>query len=216
MEDKKPIILEMIIDAEFDESGVDMISFVDRPAIEVDFKYFNEDKFHFQSVDDEKRLVVGPAMVPNKHIIRMDALGNPYFVYFSEDTVKKANELYMKKSNNHRANLHHEQIEVDGAVVIESWLVEDPNNDKANALGFTNLPKGTWMVTYKVDNDELWGRIKEGEVLGFSIEGYFGETATMSEIEIDDELLYEEVDAILNDELLTDEEKYDKILDILK
>lgn len=173
MEENKDLVLEMLV-SEDDETGVDIISFVDSPAIEVDFMYFKETQKKFQFKDEEKHLVTGAAMIPNQKIIREDSEGNQFFVFFSEDTIRLCNEMYFKQSKNIGANLDHE-TPVDNVTVIESWIIEDETNDKAVALGFEGLPKGTWMVTYKVDNPEVWAKIKSGEVLGFSVEGMFGQ-----------------------------------------
>lgn len=186
---RKPLVIEMLVD-EMDQTGVDIISFVENPAIEVDFLYFNDKKkdFKFKATSEDKRLVTGPAMLPNEKIIRMDAEGEPYFVFFSEDTIRLCNELYFKQSKQNTSNVDHEEG-VDNVTVIESWIIEDNTMDKALALGFEGLPKGTWMITYKVYNDELWDKVKAGEVLGFSVEGMFGQKLIeMSEEKPNDKL----------------------------
>ena len=172
--DKKPLILEMLVSEE-NETGVDIISFVENPAIEVDFMFFEkETKREFKTTSEEKRIVCGAAMIPNEKIIRLDGNGEEYFVFFSEDTIRLCNEMYFKNGNNVGANLEHETA-VDGVTVVESWLIADEKIDKSVALGFKGLPVGTWMVSYKVDNDEVWEQVKAGKVLGFSVEGLFGQ-----------------------------------------
>ena len=94
-----------------------------------------------------------------------------YYVYFTEETVRKAAEAYMKHQNTNNATVQHEE-KVTGVHTIESWIVQDSNNDKSNLYGY-NLPKGTWFVTMRVLNDDVWERIKSGELKGLSIEGYF-------------------------------------------
>ena len=91
------IIVELTVN-ENDDTGVNIISFVESPAIEVDFMYFNDKKTErFKTVDTDKRIVVGAAMLPNEKIIRYDADDNPYFVYFSKETIKKCSELFEKE-----------------------------------------------------------------------------------------------------------------------
>ena len=169
----KKILIELFIDDKDQDNALDMISFVSAPAIEKDFMHFKEqkEKFEFKS-DEEKRIVTGPAMVPNQEIIRMDAEGNPYFVYFTEDTIVKAQEVFSKYGKTKSTNFEHSTGMRD-VTVVESWIVTNPANDKSNALGFKDIPKGSWFVSYKVDNDELWTKIKNGDVKGFSIEGVF-------------------------------------------
>ena len=169
----KKVLIELFIDDKDQDNALDMISFVSAPAIEKDFMHFKEqkEKFEFKS-DEEKRIVTGAAMIPNQEIIRMDAEDKPYFVYFTEETIVKAQEVFAKYGKTKSTNFEHKTGMRD-VTVVESWIVTDPTNDKSNALGFKDIPKGSWMVSYKVDNDDLWSKVKAGEVKGFSIEGVF-------------------------------------------
>tara|TARA_R110002111_G_scaffold30007_3_gene62307 strand:- start:2600 stop:3208 length:609 start_codon:yes stop_codon:yes gene_type:complete len=173
---EKKVLIELFIDDKDQDNALDMISFVSAPAIEKDFMHFKEqkEKFEFKS-DEEKRIVTGAAMIPNQEIIRMDAEDKPYFVYFTEETIEKAQEVFAKYGKTKSTNFEHKTGMRD-VTVVESWIVTDPSNDKSNALGFSDIPKGSWMVSYKVDNDELWKKVKDGEVKGFSIEGVFSKS----------------------------------------
>jgi hypothetical protein len=91
-------------------------------------------------------------------------------VYFSPETVRKASELYLKHNNHHKATYEH-QDRVSGVLTVESWIKEG-DMDKSKLYGY-DLPNGTWFVKMKINNDELWNRIKDGELKGLSIEGYF-------------------------------------------
>ena len=198
--EKKPLIIEMLVSEE-NETGVDVISFVENPAIEIDFMFFNkEQKEKFKTTSEEKRIVCGAAMIPNENIIRVDGNGNEYFVFFSEDTIRLCNEMYFKSGANIGANLEH-KTPVDGVTVVESWIIEDSTMDKSIALGFKDLPKGTWMVSYKVDNDEVWNQVKEGKVLGFSVEGLFGQ----KKVEMAKEFTEEDLKELLSSDLSEDE-----------
>ena len=170
---EKKVLIELFIDDKDQDNALDMISFVSAPAIEKDFMHFKEqkEKFEFKS-NEEKRIVTGAAMIPNQEIIRMDAEDKPYFVYFTEETIEKAQEVFAKYGKTKSTNFEHKTGMRD-VTVVESWIVTDPSNDKSNALGFSDIPKGSWMVSYKVDNDDLWEKVKNGEVKGFSIEGVF-------------------------------------------
>ena len=170
---EKKVLIELFIDDKDQDNALDMISFVSAPAIEKDFMHFKEqkEKFEFKS-NEEKRIVTGAAMIPNQEIIRMDAEDKPYFVYFTEETIEKAQEVFAKYGKTKSTNFEHKTGMRD-VTVVESWIVTYPTNDKSNALGFSDIPKGSWFVSYKVDNDELWEKIKNGEVRGFSIEGVF-------------------------------------------
>ena len=166
-------IVELIIADSNQEMTIDAISLVTNPAIEQDFVYMKKHKNNltFAKIDEEKRMVISPALIPNKQIFRHDPnTDSDYYVYFSVDTIKKASELYLKHNNHHSATYQHEE-DVKGILTTESWIKSgDP--DKSNLYGY-DLPIGTWFVTMRIDNDEMWQKIKDGELRGISIEGYF-------------------------------------------
>ena len=172
--EKTTKIVELIIDENNEELAIDAISLVTDPAIEQDFVYFNKAKNNltFAKVNDEQRLLISPALIPNKQIFRYDAdTDQDYYVYFTEKTVKQASEMYLKHSNNNSATLQHEN-KVTGVHTVESWIIQDAEMDKSKLYGY-DLPKGTWMVSMKILNDDVWNQIKEGTIKGLSIEGYF-------------------------------------------
>jgi hypothetical protein len=169
-------IVELVIQDDNQELAIDAISLVSAPAIEQDFVYFGKEKSNLTlaKVDEEKRMLISPALIPNKNIIRYDAnTDSEYYVWFSKETVRKASELYLKHNNHHKATYEH-QDRVSGVLTVESWIIEDPKMDKANLYGF-QLKKGTWMVKMKIDNEELWQDIKSKKIKGLSIEGYFAD-----------------------------------------
>jgi len=127
---------------------------------------------------DEKQMLVGPLMVPNKLIVRADENGDPYYVYFTADTIKKLAYKMMKDKLIDSVNIEHDNNDrVNDAYLVESWLIEDEDTDKSRKYGF-DLPKGTWMGMYKIDNDRIWDEyVKTGLVKGFSVEGFFSEYA---------------------------------------
>ena len=170
---KETKIVELIISDDSQELAIDAISLVTSPAIEQDFVFFGKEKNNltFAKVDEEKRMLVSPALIPNKQIFRHDPnTDSDYYVYFSPDTVRKASELYLKHNNHHKATYQH-QDRVSGVLTVESWIKEG-DSDKSKLYGY-DLPNGTWFVKMKIENDELWEKIKAGELKGLSIEGYF-------------------------------------------
>ena len=170
---KETKIVELVIADDSQELAIDAISLVNSPAIEQDFVFFGKEKNNltFAKVDEEKRMLVSPALIPNKQIFRYDPnTDSEYYVYFSPDTVRKASELYLKHNNHHKATYEHKD-RVSGVLTVESWIKEG-DNDKSKMFGY-DLPNGTWFVKMKIENDELWNKIKEGELKGLSIEGYF-------------------------------------------
>lgn len=164
-------IVELIIDEDAELYGIDAISLVDRPAIELDFIALKQQRVDFAEADADKRILIGPALVPDKPIYRKNG-EDEFYVYFSKSTVRKAAELYLKHGNQASHTLEHEH-KINGLTVVESWMVEDKEKDKSAVYGF-DVPLGTWMVAVKVDNEAIWQEwVKEGKVKGFSIEGYF-------------------------------------------
>ena len=190
-------IIELILNEEDEKSGIDAISVVESPAIESDFIALNKHQIELKTIDDEKKILMGLALVPMKQIYRRNEKTNEeYYIYFSKETIRKASQLFLKNSNQNNATLEH-QTKIDGMTIVESWIVEDAKKDKSALYNF-NAPVGSWMVSMKVDNPEIWNKVKSGEVKGFSIEGYFAENIEASKQEfksvvIDDDL------AILDD-----------------
>lgn len=170
-------IIELVIDETAENVGVDAISVVEDPAIEVDFVAL-KNQVMLKSVDDDKRILLGPALIPNKQIYRSDAEFGEYYIFFSKDTVRKASELFLKASNQKNATFEHEYA-LNGMTVVESWIVENKEHDKSKLYEY-DVPEGTWMVSMKVDNDEVWQDVKAGKVKGFSIEGHFADKLQMS------------------------------------
>ena len=167
-------IVELVIDEDSQELAIDCISLVSAPAIEENWVFFGKEKNNLTlaKVDEEKRMLVSPALIPDKQIFRYDPnTDSEYYVYFSKDTVRKASELYLKNNNHHKATEEHSE-RVSGVLTVESWIIEDTKTDKSTLYGFS-LPKGTWMVKMKIENEDLWQKIKSGELKGLSIEGYF-------------------------------------------
>ena len=198
--EKTTSIVELVIDDESQELAIDAISLVSAPAIEQDFVYFGKEKNNltFAKVDEEKRMLVSPALIPNKQIFRYDAnKDSEYYVYFSPETVRKASELYLKHNNHHKATYEH-QDRVSGVLTVESWIKEG-DMDKSKLYGF-DLPNGTWFVKMKITNDDLWSKVKDGSLKGLSIEGYFTDKMEkMSEKAPTDEEILSALNEIINE-----------------
>lgn len=176
-------LIELILDESMALTGIDAISLVEHPAIEEDFIALNSQRVEFATQSEEKRILMGAALVPNKPIYRVDG-ENEFYVYFSEDTIRKASEMFFQKAKQNNATLEHE-VGIQGLTVVESWIIEDETHDKSKKYGF-DLPVGTWMVSMKVNNPEIWdGWVKTGKVKGFSIEGYFVDKMNFSRDEME-------------------------------
>ena len=164
-------IIELFIDEENDFAGIEAISIVENPAIEEDFIALKAQEIKLAEVDAEKRILMGAALIPDKKIYRNNG-EEEYYIFFSKETVRKASELFLTKGKQNNSTLEHE-VELNGLSVVESWIIEDEKKDKSAKYNL-NLPVGTWMVSVKVNNDQIWEEfVKEGKVKGFSIEGFF-------------------------------------------
>jgi len=169
LKDNMEDLFELILQDE--EDGVFANSLVAAPAIERDYVWLNKE-IQFAAISDEKMLVAGPMLIPNKKILRLGEDGQRYYVYFSADTIEKVARKFMKNGYLGEVTLEHGS-KTSGVHMVESWIVESPTKDKSNIYGFT-LPKGTWFSIYSVsDNPKVWEKVKAGEFNGFSIEGLF-------------------------------------------
>jgi len=166
-------IVELILDEEQEESGIDAISIVESPAIESDFVALNNQEIKLAELDKEKKILLGALLIPNKPIYRNGSEGD-YYIFFSKETIVKASQMYLKNGYQNNSTLEHKDT-LKGLTLVESWIVEDEVNDKSRKYGL-DVPVGTWMGAVKVNNDEIWNEyVKSGKVKGFSIEGYFAD-----------------------------------------
>ena len=166
-------IVELILDEEQEEGGIEAISIVESPAIESDFVALNNQEIKLAEVDKEKRILLGALLIPNKPIYRKGDEGE-YYIFFSKDTIVKASQMYLKNGYQNSTTLEHAQA-LKGLTLVESWIVESETQDKSRKYGL-DVPVGTWMGAVKVNNEEIWNEyVKTDKVKGFSIEGYFAD-----------------------------------------
>jgi hypothetical protein len=138
-------------------------------------------KMVFSVVDEDKKIIVGAAMVPNKMIHRYDDLGNLYYVFFSKESIKKMADKFLKEKRTDETSIEHNGLKLgsDKVYITESWVSEDEIYDKSSKYGFS-LPAGTWFVSMKVNDDKVWKLIKEKALTGYSVEGLFAEKSVFS------------------------------------
>jgi hypothetical protein len=154
--------------------GVYAISLVEDPAIEVEFVALSKEKIQLKEVNEEKRLLISPVLIPNQKILRLTDEGVPYNIVFEEETIRKVQQNFYKKGYQNNSTLeHNENLKLSDVTFVESWIKEDEQLDKSVKYGFSDLPVGTWFAIMKVENDEVWEKVKSGEVKGFSIDGAF-------------------------------------------
>jgi hypothetical protein len=190
--------IELFIDDTAENDGIEALSLVKFPATEENWVALNNHRIEFKSIDDEKRIIIGLALVPDKLIYRKNG-DYEYNIKFSKETVKKAGQLYLKKLNNNNATLEH-KTEVDGVSVVESWIVENPKMDKS-AIYNLNAIEGSWAVIMSIENDKVWQEIKDGTYLGISVEGYFSDEQKLSAQSEEDKLINKIKSIITNAEI---------------
>ena len=172
--------------------GVYGISLVHDPAMEGEFIALSKEdsKIKLAELDKEQRILIGLVLEPDKPIYRNQG-GEEFNIIFDADTIKDLSHNFFIANNQSNSTLEHEDgKELTGVTFVESWIIEDEKNDKSNALGLS-YPKGSWMATMKVDNDEVWNNyIKTGEVQGFSVDAMVNleEVNLKSEIKMSKEL----------------------------
>ena len=148
--------------------GVFGISLVHDPAMQGQFIALSKEKVKFSAVDEEKRILIGLVLEPNKPIYR-NQNGHEFNILFDEDTVKELSYNFFKASHHQNSSIEHE-TPIEGVTFVESWIVDDVEKDKSAVYGLS-YPKGSWIATMKVDSEEVWNKyVKTGEVLGFSID----------------------------------------------
>lgn len=155
-------------DEEVDE--VFAISMVDNPAIEAYGTYFDKDEVYLAEMKEEG-LFMAPILIPNKKILRVDGSGVPYEVFFTPQTIKRLSQMYLEKKYQDSVTLEHAKP-IEGITLVESWIKESVESDKSRLYGL-NVPAGTWIGTFKIDNEEMREKFKSGEVRAVSIEGMF-------------------------------------------
>ncbi len=127
--------------------------------------------------NDEEQIITGPILIPDLEIYRNDEIRGEHTVFFTAETIKELVITYLADNKQNNVTIEH-SYNANNISLFESWIIEDPKNDKALSLGFTDLPKGTWMGSYKVNNSEVWEQIKNGELDGFSIEAFLSRFLT--------------------------------------
>jgi len=169
--------------------GVYSISLVESPAMEGDFIALSKDaKIEFKTVDEEQRILMGLVLEPNKPIYRNQD-GEEFNIVFSEQTIKDLSQNFFKQGYQTNSSIEHSGDRIEGLSFYESWIVEDSKVDKSANFGLS-YPKGSWIATMKVDNDEIWNEyVKSGKVLGFSIDAFvtLKEVKLKSDIEMAEE-----------------------------
>tara|TARA_R110000787_G_scaffold145136_1_gene258999 strand:+ start:1603 stop:2211 length:609 start_codon:yes stop_codon:yes gene_type:complete len=197
-------IIELVLDEEKEDAGIDCIAIVENPAIESNFVALKkQESIQLAEVDKEKRLLMGALLIPNKPIYRNGPDGEEYYIFFSKETIAKASQMYLQNGNQSNSNIEHGEKDLEGLTLVETWLVADEKMDKSRVYGI-DVPVGTWMGAVKVNNEEVWNDyVKTGKVKAFSIEGYFVDkmeqkSKVKEDLELSEDLIIDKIKNILN------------------
>jgi hypothetical protein len=167
-------IYNCVVDENDSLSGIYAVSFVSDPANEVDFVTLSKEQKIELKKDTVKQILTGVVLRPEQLIYREDSDGNGYYIKFSADEIEKISNKMMKTGVVLKNTTHEHEKELDGNYLCETWIIEDPDNDKSKALGFEGLEKGTLMASYKITDSDYWkNEIMSENVKGFSLEGFF-------------------------------------------
>ena len=155
-----------------DETGIEFVSLVETPAIQKDFLAFAEIAQRFEIKDEEKRIVTGAAMIADLPIYRRDDIRGEYYVVFDKESIFKIAKKWARGNKYDAVNAHHNTPIADGVSLFESYII-DRQRGVMPPMGFEEVADGSWFVSYLIDNDEVWAKVKSGEFKGFSVEGIF-------------------------------------------
>ncbi len=185
------------------EDGVFRMSTVESPALsDTQLVMFDNEQKLLEFSDDEKQVIYSVAMRPNVLIPRKNINGEPAMVFYTEETVRDLQQNFFKNNSHNGATVNHDKQVRNDMYCFESWIVENPEKDKATEIGMS-VQKGDWVLGQKVDNPEVWQKVKKGELTGFSIEAYLTPVLTENKIE----MTKEEIDAHIRVVMAEEKEK---------
>lgn len=178
---------------------VNFIGLVDKPAIERNFQAFNQQKEHIKFIlNEEKRIVSGPAMIADMPLYRNDAKRGEYYVVFDKPTIQCIVEKFSAKGYLKNFNLFHDEQQKVEDVTIFNSFISDKELGVAPLAGFEDLADGSWFIGAKVNNDEVWTKVKAGTIKGFSVEGIFT-YIPVAKVKLTAEEAFEKINYILSE-----------------
>ena len=197
MENKLPIFYASIDDSlkgiELKEQGVQSIALVSEPAMMSQWLMFNKTEkaeMHF-ALNEEQRIITAPVIVADLPIYRKveepkgSGIFNEFYVVYKKPTIMQIAQKYGSENRNKLIKLTHDTDLISKDVFVFESFVSDASRGISQPKGF-DLPDGTWFVSMKINNQDVWNKAKSGEIKGISLEGFFDleQTATLSDNEI--------------------------------
>ena len=153
-------------------TGMNCIALVDNPAVEKDFLCFEKQEPVKLQFNKDEHIITGVVALADTPIYR-NYNGYEYYVVFTKDVIKKLVYKYSKQGLFNSVNLQHDDNQpVNNAIMIESYIINKERGIVPEE--FKDVPDGSWMATYYIDDDNLWNEIINGDKLnGFSLQGQF-------------------------------------------
>jgi hypothetical protein len=167
-------IYELVLEKETD--GVQLVSFVENPAMKAQWVAFSESNpVMFNVVSEEKRIVTGAILLADFPVLRIDENGNPFYVLLRAETIEAVAQKFFKEGYHKGSNKDHNKDEkVENTYMFESYII-DRERGINPPKGFEEMAKdGSWFGSYKIEDESTWMDAKSGKFNGFSIEGMFG------------------------------------------
>ena len=161
---------KMVLNPDDEGLGLKLMSVVDNPAIMVTWAKFNEQEIKLSIQNEDQRIVFGPALIPDLPIKR-SIMGETFFVSIDRENILQTAIKFQKDNLANKIDENHSQQVLSGITIFETFVTDE--NRVTMAKGFESLPMGTWFITAKVNNDDIWAKMKSGELNGFSIDGLF-------------------------------------------
>lgn len=156
-----------------EDCGLEVVSLVENPAVEVDFFAFNNEQpqeLYFR--DEVEHCITGVALRADTPIYRNNINGAPGYIVFTRDFIKELVIKYSKDQRLNNVSLNHDGNNVSNCFFYESYIIDEEKGIKPTQ--FKDIPNGSWVVSFKIDNPDVWEAIVNKDVKGFSIEGLFG------------------------------------------
>ena len=178
------------------DDGVFCMSLVENPATETQLVMFSNEAELLQFQDDEKQIVYSVAMRPNMLIPRKNINGEPAMVFYTEETIADLQQNFFKKNYHNGATVNHDGKVREDMYIFESWIVQDPEKDKATLLGM-QVQKGDWVTAQKIENAEVWQDVKSGKLTGFSIEAFLEPVLINNKVEMSPEEIDERIKRVI-------------------
>lgn len=180
-------IFDAFLNNDEDFEGMSCISIVDEPAMEKEMMVFEKQKkpVMFAVQDELQHKITSVVIRCNYPIYRIDEFGKEYYIRFGRDVIDQLAEKYSKDGLLNRVSVQHNGELLSDIVMTEMYI---KNTEKGiNPVGFEDIEDYSLFATFKVNNEDVWNRIVQGEFGGLSMEVMLDVKPTDEFVESDDD-----------------------------